>query len=177
MIRLVSAHRPALLVDTHHSLAAQFEAEGNFKAAEAHYLKAKAWQAVVKMYKDNDLWEDVLRVAKQHGGMAAYKQWAFNFAMTLGGEAGAKLLIKRGLGDLAVDYAVERSDFTQAFHIAEMAAKHKIPDIHLQHAMHLEDEGKFESAEAEFIKAKKPKEAIDMYVFLSSSFSLLPRRH
>lgn len=114
------------------------------------------------MYKDNEQWEDVLRVSKQHGGMAAYKQAAFNFAMTLGGEAGAKLLIKRGLGELAVDYAVERSDYLQAFHIAEMACKHKVPDIHLQHAMHLEDEGKFEMAEAEFIKAKKPKEAIDM---------------
>jgi len=165
MIRLVSAHRPNLLVDTHHSLAHQFETEGNYKLAESHYIKANnMWQPVVKMYKDVDLWEDVLRVAKQYGGAAAYKQWAYNFALSVGGEAGAKLLIKRGLGEVAVDYAVEHGDYSQAFHIAEMAAKHKIPDIHLQHAMHLEDEGKFEAAEHEFIKAKKPKEAIDMYL-------------
>ena len=149
---------------THHSLAAQFESEGNFKQAENHYIKAKMWQPVVKMYKENDMWEDVLRVAKQHGGMAAYKQWAYNFAMSVGGEAGAKLLVKRGLGELACDYAVEHGDFQQAFIIAEMACKSKIPDIHLNYAMHLEDEGKFDAAEAEFIKAKKPKEAIDMFV-------------
>jgi len=164
MVRLVSAHRPALLVDTHASLAQQLESEGNLKAAEQHYIKAKAWASAVRMYKDNDQWEDVLRVAKQHGGLAAYKQWAFNFALTLGGEAGAKQLIKRGLGDIAVDYAIERADFVQAFHIANMAAKHKIPDIHLQHAMALEDEGKFSLAEQEFLKAKKPKEAVDMWM-------------
>jgi intraflagellar transport protein 172 len=164
MVRLVSQHRSNLLNETHHSLAHQFETEGNFKSAEKHYLLAKMWQPVVKMYKDADMWEDVLRVAKQHGGMAAYKQWAYNFAMSVGGEAGTKLLVKRGLGELAVDYAVERGDFTQAFHIAEISCKHKQPDIHLQHAMHLEDEGKFELAESEFIKAKKPKEAIDMYL-------------
>ena len=164
MIRLVTAHRSSLLTETHHSLAHQFETEGNYKQAEHHYLKAKMWQPVVKMYKEADMWEDVLRVAKQHGGTAAYKQWAYNFAMSVGGEAGAKLLIKRGLGELACDYAMERGDFTQAFIIAEMACKQKVPDIHLQYAMHLEDEGKFELAESEFIKAKKPKEAIDMWV-------------
>jgi hypothetical protein len=50
-----------------------------------------------------------------------------------------------------------------------MAAKHKIPDIHLQHAMALEDEGKFTQAEAEFLKAKKPKEAIDMCTCFSNT--------
>src|SRR4051812_2918797 len=102
MVRLVAAHRPQLLNDTHLSLAAMFEQEGNLRQAEAHYVKAKTWQPVVKMYKEADMWEDVLRVAKQHGGAAAYKQWAYNFAMSVGGEAGAKLLIKRGLGDIAV---------------------------------------------------------------------------
>ena len=36
--------------------------------------------------------------------------------------------------------------------------------MHLKHAMHLEDEGRFKEAEEEFINAKKPKEAIDMYI-------------
>lgn len=38
----------------------------------------------------------------------------------------------------------------------------KVADIHLQYAMHLEDEGKFNEAEIEFIKAGKPKEAVLM---------------
>jgi intraflagellar transport protein 172 len=40
--------------------------------------------------------------------------------------------------------------------------KQKLPDVHLKHAMFLEDEGRFKEAEEEFINAKKPKEAIDM---------------
>lgn len=40
-------------------------------------------------------------------------------------------------------------------------------DVHLQYAMSLEDEGRFEKAEEEFIKAKKPKEAIDSASSLS----------
>ena len=43
--------------------------------------------------------------------------------------------------------------------------KNKMPEIHLKHAMYLEDEGKFKDAETEFIKAAKPKEAVLMYVF------------
>ena len=45
--------------------------------------------------------------------------------------------------------------------------KNKMPEIHLKHAMYLEDEGKFPEAEAEFIKASKPKEAVLMSVLLS----------
>ena len=37
-------------------------------------------------------------------------------------------------------------------------------DIHCKYAMALEDEGKFKEAEVQFIKAKKPKEAVLMYV-------------
>ncbi len=36
--------------------------------------------------------------------------------------------------------------------------------VHLKYAMFLEDEGKFPGAEAEFIAAGKPKEAVDMYM-------------
>ena len=35
--------------------------------------------------------------------------------------------------------------------------------MHLKYAMFLEDEGRFPEAEKEFIKADKPKEAIDMH--------------
>lgn len=35
--------------------------------------------------------------------------------------------------------------------------------VHLKYAMFLEDEGRFQEAEAEFISAGKPREAIDMY--------------
>lgn len=132
--------------------------------AEKHYIAANEWKPVVSMYRENDMWEDCLRVAKAHGGQNAYKQVAYAFAVSVGGDAGVKLLAKRGLGEQAVDYAIERGEFTEAFHIAEKSCKGKLGEVHLQYAMALEDEGRFERAEEEFIKANKPKEAIDMYI-------------
>ena len=54
------------------------------------------------------------------------------------------------------------SAFEFAFDLARASMKTKMPEIHLKHAMYLEDEGKFPEAEAEFIKASKPKEAVLM---------------
>ena len=57
------------------------------------------------------------------------------------------------MGEKAVDYAIERGEFNEAFRIAEKSCKEKLPDVHLQYAMALEDEGRFEQAEDELIKA------------------------
>lgn len=54
------------------------------------------------------------------------------------------------------------SAFDFAFELARLANKNKLPEIHMKHAMFLEDEGRFHEAEAEFIKAGKPKEAVLM---------------
>merc|ERR550514_1370388 len=73
--------------------------------------------------------------------------------------------MKHGLIDIAIDYAVEHGNFDHAFQLAShSSAKHKIPDIHLKRALALEDDEQFKQAEEEFLKASKPKEAIDMYV-------------
>ena len=40
----------------------------------------------------------------------------------------------------------------------------KLPEVHLKHALYLEDEEKFEEAKDEFIQAGKPREAIDMFI-------------
>lgn len=54
------------------------------------------------------------------------------------------------------------SAFDFAFELAKIAMKEKLPDIHLKHAMYLEDEGRFQDAEIEFVRAGKPKEAVLM---------------
>ena len=46
-----------------------------------------------------------VRVAKLHGGVNASKKVAYAWAVSLGGEAGAKLLTKFGLVEQAIDYA------------------------------------------------------------------------
>ena len=54
------------------------------------------------MYRANDLWDDAVRVAKLHGGVNASKKVAYAWAVSLGGEAGAKLLTKFGLVEQAI---------------------------------------------------------------------------
>jgi intraflagellar transport protein 172 len=38
----------------------------------------------------------------------------------------------------------------------------RVVQVHLKHAMYLEDEGRFGEAEQEFVSASKPREAVDM---------------
>ena len=74
------------------------------------------------------------------------------------------MLSKFGILEQGIDYACESYQFEFAFELAKLAAKDKMNDIHCKYAMALEDEGKFQEAEIQFIKAKKPKEAVLMYV-------------
>ncbi|XP_072218456.1 intraflagellar transport protein 172 homolog [Leuresthes tenuis] len=164
VVRLVAKHHPDLLTETHLHLAKELEAESRFSEAEYHFMEAEEWKAAVHMYRVNDMWEEAHRVAKSHGGAGAQKQVAYLWARSLGGEAAVKLLNKFGLLDYAIESAANNFSFDFAFDLARLSCKEKIPEIHLKHAIYLEDEGKFPEAEVEFIKAGKPKEAVFMYV-------------
>uniref|UniRef100_A0AAY4EJK5 Intraflagellar transport 172 n=1 Tax=Denticeps clupeoides TaxID=299321 RepID=A0AAY4EJK5_9TELE len=164
MIRLVARHHKDLLQETHVHLAKELEAEGRMQEAEYHYMEGQDWKAAINMYRTNDMWEEAYRVAKSHGGANAHKQVAYMWAKSLGGEAAIKLLNKFGLLETAIDFAADNCSFDFAFELARASMKHKVPEIHLKHAMFLEDEGKFPEAEIEFIKAGKPKEACETLV-------------
>eukprot|EP00667_Euglena_gracilis_P000220 EG_transcript_220 len=164
MIRLVSGYRKELLLKTHQTLAVQLEREGNLKQSEYHYVQAKEWKAASNMYREAGHWEDAIRVAKLHGGVNASKQVVFAWAVQLGGELGAKLLTKFGLVEQAIEYAIDSGHFDHAVELAQSSLRSKLPYVHLKHAMFLEDEGRFKEAEDSFVKAHKPKEAIDMYI-------------
>eukprot|EP00455_Lapot_gusevi_P039036 TRINITY_DN4373_c0_g1_i5.p1 TRINITY_DN4373_c0_g1~~TRINITY_DN4373_c0_g1_i5.p1 ORF type:complete len:818 (-),score=195.56 TRINITY_DN4373_c0_g1_i5:51-2441(-) len=164
MINLVAKYRKETLNETYLHLARQLEHENNFKQAEQYYLQSKDWKSAVTMYRENDMWDDALRIAKAQGGTHAHKQVSYAAAVTMPGDSGIKFLAKKGLADLAVEYAIERGEYPEAFRIAEAVCREKLPEIHLQYAMSLEDTGQFDKAEDEFVKAGKPKEAVDMYV-------------
>ncbi|XP_016392956.1 intraflagellar transport protein 172 homolog [Sinocyclocheilus rhinocerous] len=164
MIRLVAVHHKDLLQETRIHLAKELEAESRFQEAEYHYLEGQDWKAAVNMYRVNDMWEEAYRIAKTHGGASAHKQVAYLWAKNLGGEVAVKLLNKFGFLETAIDFAADNYAFDFAFELARLAMKQKIPDIHLKNAMFLEDQGKFNEAETEFIKAGKPKEAVLMHV-------------
>ena len=164
MIRLVKKHRPDMIVETHLHLAQQLEMEGNLKEAERHYVDAGEWESAVNMYRSNDMWDEAFHVAKFRGGQSAANRVAYAWALSLGGEAGSKLLSKLGLTEQAIDYAIDSGAFDHAFQLARSSLRSKLPDVHLKHALYLEDEGRFKEAEGEFIKAEKPVEAIEMYI-------------
>ncbi|CAL4073000.1 unnamed protein product, partial [Meganyctiphanes norvegica] len=164
MMRLVAEYHPDLVQSTHLHLSGELEQESNYREAEKHYIAAEDWKAAVNMYRSVDMWEDAYRVAKQEGGQHAGKQVAFLWARTLRGDAAVKLLNKFGLLEQCIDYACESMQFEFAFELARTAMKQKVPDIHYKYAMALEDDGKYQEAESEFIQAEKPKEAVLMYV-------------
>eukprot|EP00892_Ulva_mutabilis_P000305 jgi/Ulvmu1/10275/UM060_0077.1 len=168
-LRLVK-QRPEQLPAARAWVAQELEAAGHLREAEAHYCEAGQWKAAVKMFRKANQWEDVVRVAKAHGGVAASKQVAYAWAMHLeveekkGPAAKLALLRKMGLVEYAVDYAAETADFEHAFSLAQAAGlTAKVAEIHLKHAMHLEDSGDYAEAEAAFLRASKPREAIEMY--------------
>ncbi|XP_003971457.2 intraflagellar transport protein 172 homolog [Takifugu rubripes] len=164
VIRLVANYHPEFLKETHVHLAKELENESRFSEAEHHLVEADEWRAAVHMYGTIEMWEDAHRVAKSHGDPEAQKRVAYLWAHSLGGEAAVKLLNKFGLLEFAIETASNKCLFSFAFDLARLACKEKIPEVHLKHAMHLEDQGKFPEAEMEFIKAGKPKEAVLMHV-------------
>lgn len=164
MIRLVQAYRPDYLLKTHLSLGAQFEKENNLKTAETHYVAGKDWGRAVNMYRDRDLWDDAVRVAKVHGGANASKQVVLSRAVAIDAEDGVRLLVKFNLLESGIDSALEAQKFDLAMQWAQLAQPAKLPYVHLKYAMHYEDQGDFRMAEDSFLKSGKPREAIDMYI-------------
>ncbi|EAT43404.1 AAEL005155-PA [Aedes aegypti] len=162
MIRLVERYHKNLLEQTHSSLARQLEGKGRFKNAEVHFLAAGDWKAAVHMYCSANKWEEAHRVAKQKGGEGASNQVAFMWAKSLPIEGAARLLTKMNLIDNSISYACEAGQFDFALDLCKASGK-PADDVHYKIAMALEDDGKFTEAEAEFLLANKPKEAIMMH--------------
>ncbi|CAH0547356.1 unnamed protein product [Brassicogethes aeneus] len=163
MVRLVEKYHPNLLQTTHLHLGQQLESQGKYRAAEIHYLAVGEWKAAMNMYRTLSMWEEAYRVAKQNGGQVAANQVAFLWAKTLPIDSAIKLLNKYGILDQCINYSCETYQFEFAFQLCKYSPE-KVNEVHYKYAMALEDDGKFSEAEAEFILAEKPKEAILMYV-------------
>jgi intraflagellar transport protein 172 len=144
MVRLVQDHRPDLLKETHQFLAQTLEMEGSLRDAEHHYVEAQEWHSAVNMY--------------------ACKRVTIALLMAIGVVEGAKYLTKHQLVEAAIEHAAENGAFDMALELANQNMPKKLPEIYLKHALFLEDDERFREAEEEFLKASKPKEAIDMYV-------------
>ncbi|XP_055373567.1 intraflagellar transport protein 172 homolog [Condylostylus longicornis] len=162
MIRLVEKYHKELLESTHLHLAKQLEAKGKLKNAEIHFIAAGDWKSAVHMYCNAGRWDDGYRIAKQKGTDGASNQVAYMWAKSLPIEGAARLLTRLGLIDTALNFACDSGQFDFAIDLCRLTGK-PTEDVHYKIAMSLEDEGKFDQAEIEFIKANKPKEAILMH--------------
>merc|ERR1719252_84303 len=102
MLRLVRKHRSELLNETYKHIAEQYEAKGNLKKAEQYYVEGK-------------LWTSAMGVAKTHGGKQAFEKVVLHQAQTIfaehGPEAGATLLQKHNLVDMAIDFMLDNNEF------------------------------------------------------------------
>lgn len=49
--------------------------------------------------------------------------------MSLGGDTGAQLLVKLGLVEQAIEYAMEAGAFEHAFDLCCVSLKHKLPEV------------------------------------------------
>ena len=105
-----------------------------------------------------------LGIARQKGGPVAAQQVAFFWSKKLGGDAGVRLLNKLGHAEQALELACEQHIFEFAFDIARLLLKDKVLEVHYKYALFLEDERRYPEAEAEFLKAKRPRDAVLMYV-------------
>lgn len=86
-------------------------------------------------------------------------------AKNVGGDTAVKLLNKFSLLPAAVEFAVENGQVQFALELARASQdKALLNMVHLKQALVLEDAGKFAEAEAAFIQAGKPREAILMYI-------------
>ena len=131
------------------------------------------WHGAVEMYRNHQNWEEAVRVCKLYGSDKETCELAKQWAETLGQEAGMKMLLKMNVVDAVIEYLCGRNEFEEAFKMAKQNAKHKINDVHLQYAFHLEDEKRYKEAEEHFIKAGKPSEAINMFEHIGDFHSAL----
>ncbi|CAD5234656.1 unnamed protein product [Bursaphelenchus xylophilus] len=164
MMRLVERFHSEHVDETHIRLAQDLAKHGELKSAEEQYLLADDWKSVVAMYKDEGKWADAYRVAQSHGGDLAHKQVSYLWAKSLGGEAAIKLLQRHGALEDAIDIGVNKGDFDFVFELCRLGCQHRLQEVQVKHAEHLEDEGDLRRAETFYLQAGKIREAVLMYI-------------
>uniref|UniRef100_A0A0N5ACU7 Intraflagellar transport protein 172 homolog n=1 Tax=Syphacia muris TaxID=451379 RepID=A0A0N5ACU7_9BILA len=151
--------------ETYKEIGGLLKELGDEKSAEEYYLKSGDWQSVVDMYRISEKWSEAYRVAKEQQNDMAQKKVAFLWAKSLGGgDAAVRLLERLSMFQETVDFACQNKAFEFAYELCRIGDQSKLSAVHLQHAIQLEDDGKYDEASEHYIKANCIKEAIAMYV-------------
>ncbi|EAX00575.1 intraflagellar transport 172 homolog (Chlamydomonas), isoform CRA_e [Homo sapiens] len=169
--------------------AQEMEKQGKYREAERLYVTVQEPDLAITMYKKHKLYDDMIRlVGKHHPDLLSdthlhlgkeleaegrLQEAEYHYLEAQEWKATVNMYRASGLWEEAYRGSMKQenfictfcfSSFEFAFELSRLALKHKTPEVHLKYAMFLEDEGKFEEAEAEFIRAGKPKEAVLMFV-------------
>lgn len=164
MIRLVARFHHELLGQTHSHIAKQLQKEGDFARAERHFIEGGEWKAAVAMHRSAGRLADARRVAKAQGGRDAWQREAYSQALEMGGDEGKEMLRELGLVLKAIDYCCDTRNWEGARELARRHAPDRLKTITFKRALQLEDDGAFAEAEAQFIEAERPREAVEMHL-------------
>ena len=129
VVRIVAAHRPEQLRDTHLAVARTLQGEGSLRAAERHFVEGGQAEQAVAMYQTALRWDDAMRCARQiamanggaNGTASLANRVAYAQALSLGSDQGMKLLHRLGLVETAIDFACEAGDWDRALDLASRA--------------------------------------------------------
>lgn len=163
MLRLFAHYRPENLKEAHLLIARKLEEEGNLERAKQHYIETGMWSHAVDMYEKRRMFEDCIRICKNYASDRDTVERAKRWGEIIGEQELVKLLKKTNLTDSLIDYLCEKAKFEEAFKVAE-TAKHKLADVHLSFAMHLEDEKRYKEAEQHYLLANKYDQVVSMYL-------------
>ncbi|XP_063827893.1 intraflagellar transport protein 172 homolog [Ostrinia nubilalis] len=163
MLRLVAAHRSSLLEATRRHVAQALHASGDLRAAENYYIQAGDWKAAIQMYRSAGQWEGAERVARAHAPSSVQQQVALQWAGALGGAPAARLLAARGLAALGARWALQAQRWDIALELSELGGGVTKREVARHEAAALADEQP-EAAEAAFLRAAAPDDAVRMWL-------------
>ncbi|KAL0822632.1 hypothetical protein ABMA28_004664 [Loxostege sticticalis] len=163
MLRLVAAHRSSLLEATRRHVAQALHASGDLRAAENYYIQAGDWKGAIQMYRSAGQWEGAERVARAHAPSSVQQQVALQWAGALGGAPAARLLAARGLAALGARWALQAQRWDIALELSELGGGITKREVARHEAAALAEE-RPEEAEAAFLRASAPDDAVRMWL-------------
>ncbi|RVE46188.1 hypothetical protein evm_009146 [Chilo suppressalis] len=163
MLRLVAAHRSSLLEATRRHVAQALQASGDLRAAENYYIEAGDWKSAIQMYRTAGQWEGAERVARAHAPSAVQQQVVLQWAGALGGAPAARLLAARGLAALGARWALQAQRWDIALELSDLGGGITKREVARHEAAALAEE-RPEEAEAAFLRASAPDDAVRMWL-------------
>ncbi|XP_050671784.1 intraflagellar transport protein 172 homolog isoform X2 [Leptidea sinapis] len=167
MLRLVATHRSSLLEATRRHVAQALHASGDLRAAENYYIQAGDWKSAIQMYRSCNQWENAERVGRAHAPANVQQQIALQWAATLSAPSAARLLAARGLAAVGARWALQAQRWDIAIELSELGGGISKREVARHEAASLAEEHP-EEAEAAFLRAGAPEDAVRMWLVRGS---------